>query len=199
MPVWVVAFTCCLQRLLLWFKVFSPVLRRGLFASRFFALTAYSSLHSSHCRGRCLPAGRLLTPVSPPAEFFGWFLGFVYRLLSTIMVCSRFVFIAHRFAYLFFLEAYHRFLMRRWLLRSCRPNSNRCHSVTCFCCSVPWGLDVVSQWPCDVCARSSRSFVASGSLRQISGWCSFSSSILQFIVLYPWFLISFLLVVSSSV
>lgn len=41
----------------------------------------------------------LRSPVSPPAEFLGWFIGFVYHLLSNIMVCSRFVFNVHRFEY----------------------------------------------------------------------------------------------------
>ena len=87
----------------MWFKVLSLVLRRGLLADRSFVL--YSSLHSSYCQRQCLPAGLQRSPVSPPAAFFGWFIGFVYRLLSNIMVCSRFVFIAHRFEYYSFFGA----------------------------------------------------------------------------------------------
>ena len=92
-----------------------------------------------------------------------------------------------------FLGSYHRFLMQRWLLHSC--NSNRCNSITCFCCSVPWGLAVVSQWPCDVCARSSGSSMASGSLCQISGWDSFflaihcALSMVHNFLLYCWSLV----------
>src|SRR6218665_380656 len=107
-----------------------------------------------------------------------------FRLLSNIKFCSRFVFIVHRFEYLLFLGSCFCFLMRGWLLLSC--TSNRRTSVTFFCCSAPWGLDLVSHWPCDVCARSLGSSVASGSLCQISVWGSFSYSFLQSIVLSIW-------------
>src|SRR6218665_2307699 len=95
-----------MRSLLLWFKVFSLVLRRGLCEPflRLIGLLLVAQQPLSEAMPSSWTSG-LRSPVSAPAGVFGRFIGFVYRLLSNIMVCSRFVFIVHRFEYYSFFGA----------------------------------------------------------------------------------------------
>src|SRR6218665_189996 len=100
-----------MRRLLLWFQVLSLVLRRGLCEPflRLIGLLFVAQQPLSEAMPSSWTSG-LRSPVSPTAEFLGWFIGYFYRLLSNIMVCSRFVFIFHRFQCHYFLGAAFAFL-----------------------------------------------------------------------------------------